>query len=309
MHKRQLLLDLVQTQAAPACVPAAFFLHFDPAYHAGQAAIDRHLEFFRATGMDLVKIQFEQRVEPSIVAAKDWNRLRPLPESFFQPTVEVVRGLVSAAAEEALVIQTLYSPFMWMVRIAKGEDVGEHFLRHSEAAAAGLEVMTQSVLNLVRACRRAGVDGFYASTQGGEAGRLPDRQIFREHIKLADLAVWAEIEDCEFNVLHICDYEADYDDLADFLDYPGQVVNASLQVGGRRMSPRELAEMFNRPFMGGMQRLGVIATGPPEAIRREAEAVMANAPARFILAADCTVPADTPWEHLKAAIDTAHSYR
>jgi uroporphyrinogen decarboxylase len=86
-------------------------------------------------------------------------------------------------------------------------------------------------------------------------------------------------------------------------------VNASLQVGERKLQPREIAEMFGRPFMGGLERLGVIATGTPAEIRKEVEAVLAEAPERFILGADCTVPADTPWENLKAAIETAHAYR
>lgn len=309
MNKREAVLSLLSGEGAPALVPAAFFLHFDRAYHQGPAAIDRQLEFFRATGMDLVKIQYEQRIEPSIHGPEDWKHLKPLSEEYFDPTVRVVDGLVRAARHEALVILTLYSPFMWMVRIAKGEDVGDHFLKHPGAAAAGLEVMTQTVLNLVRACRRVGVDGFYASSQGGEAGRLPDQEIFRKHVKPADLAVWEEIRSCEFNVLHICDYEGGYADLSDFLDYPGQVVNASLRVGERKLEPREMAEMFGRPFMGGMERLGVIATGSSAEIRRAAQAVLAAAPEGFILGADCTVPADTPWENLRTAIETAHAYR
>ena len=35
--------------------------------------------------------------------------------------------------------------------------------------------------------------------------------------------------------------------------------------------------------------------------------VLTQAPQRFILAADCTVPSETSWENLKAAIDTAHN--
>jgi uroporphyrinogen decarboxylase len=58
-----------------------------------------------------------------------------------------------------------------------------------------------------------------------------------------------------------------------------------------------------------MERLGVIATGSSAEIRREAEAVLARAPGHFMLGADCTVPADTPWENLKTAIDIAHAYR
>ena len=118
MNKREAVLRLLSGEGAPTLIPAAFFLHFDRAYHLGQAAIDRQIEFFRATGMDLVKIQCEQRIEPSIHGPEDWKHIRPQPEQFFEPTVRVVAGLVRAARHEALVILTLYSPFMWMVRIA-----------------------------------------------------------------------------------------------------------------------------------------------------------------------------------------------
>ena len=66
--------------------------------------------------------------------------------------------------------------------------------------------------------------------------------------------------------------------------------------------------MFGRPFMGGLERKGVIATGDKQAIRQAVKDVLSQAPEQFILAADCTVPSDTPWENLKTAIDTAHAY-
>ena len=59
MNKRERVLALLGP-ALPDVVPAGFFLHFDPAHHAGRPAVDKHLEFFRATGMDLVKVQYEQ---------------------------------------------------------------------------------------------------------------------------------------------------------------------------------------------------------------------------------------------------------
>ena len=59
MNKRDLLFSVIDPKAKPAGIPAAFFLHFDPAYHLGQPAVDKHLEYFRSTGMDFVKIQFE----------------------------------------------------------------------------------------------------------------------------------------------------------------------------------------------------------------------------------------------------------
>lgn len=309
MNKREAVLNLLNGTGPQDYIPAAFFLHFDPAYHTGQAAVEKHLEFFRATDMDFVKIQFEQPMptEPPIRDPKDWAKAPRYTEEMFEPTVRVVEGLVDAAKDEAPVVLTLYSPFMWAKHLSP--EINAHLRANPEAVKPGLEIMTENVRALVRACKRAGVDGFYVSSQGGEAFRFPGTDIFRQHVKPTDLAVWQEIGAGEFNILHVCDFEGGYDELEPFLDYPGQVVNCSLKLGERILKPREVAAMFGRPFMGGMERMGVIATGSSEEIRAEAERVLADAPERFMLGADCTVPGTTPWENLRTAIDTAHNYR
>jgi uroporphyrinogen decarboxylase len=311
LNKRDTLLRLTKDQIPPDTIPAAFFMHFDPIYHKGQSAIDKHLEFFRYTGMDFVKIQYEQGYPPAppIQKPEDWARLPRASEDFFDAPVKIVEGLVKAVKGEALVIMTLYSPFMWASHLGGRANLANHLKENPDAVKKGLEITTENVLTLVRACKRAGIDGFYASSQGGEAFRFEDRNTFSEYIKPTDLAVWDELESCVFNILHICDFEMPYDDLTPFLDYPGQVVNCSLKLGDRTLSPKEISEMFGKPFMGGIERKGVIATGSLEEIRREAEGVLSAAPERFILAADCTVPSDTPWNHLKTAIDAAHNYR
>lgn len=311
MNKRDVLLDLIHGRASWDYIPAAFFMHFDPAHQEGQAAVDKHLEYFRATGMDFVKIQFEQRLPPgpSIHKADDWAQIPLYPESFFVPTQRVVEGLVRAAHDEALVVMTLYSPFMLAMQLAGGVDLAQHLRENPDAVVKGLATMTQNVLNLVRGCLRAGVDGFYVSTQGGETFRFGDGDFFRRYIKPTDLSVWEEIKGCPFNILHVCDYVGGYDDLTPFLDYPGHVVNCSLTLGERTLTPSEVSQLFDRPYMGGMERKGIIATGSAAEVGAAARSVLAQAPERFILAADCTVPGDTPWENLKAAIDAAHQHR
>lgn len=308
MNKRDTMLSLIDDATSPAYIPAAFFLHFDSAYHQGQAAIDKHLEFFRATGMDFVKIQYEQPFPAStpIHKPEDWAHAPLCSEEFFDATIHVVEGLVKAARSDALVIVTLYSPFMWAAHLA---DITNHLKENPEAAKKGLEIMTENVLTLVRGCKRAGVDGFYASSQGGEAFRFHDTNIFEKYIKPTDLAVWDELSSCSFNILHICDYEGGYDDLAPFLDYPGHVVNSSLKVGEQTLTPEDASHLFGRPFMGGMERKGVLATGNTESIQQAVTDVLAQAPEQFVLAADCTVPSDTPWENLRTAIETAHRHR
>lgn len=311
MNKREALLGLADGTNLPDYVPAGFFLHFDPVYHQGQEAINKHLDFFRATGMDFVKIQYEQNLPPTdpIRKAEEWANAPRHTEEFFEPTLRVVKGLVQAAGNDALIIMTLYSPLMWAVNQATGSNLADQLKENPAAVQKGLEIMTDNVLTLVRGCMKAGVDGFYASSQGGETFRFPGTDFFKKYVKPTDLAVWAEIESCVFNILHVCDYQGGYTDLTPFLDYPGHVVNCSLKLGDRTMSPKEVSEMFRRPFMGGMERTGVIAKGTHDEIRHAAEKILDEAPERFILGADCTVPGETPWTNLKTAIDTAHDYR
>jgi uroporphyrinogen decarboxylase len=310
MNKRDQLLDLVHSGTAKGPIPAAFFLHFDPAYHPSRAAVQKHLEFFRFTGMDLVKVQYEQKV-PTIMPPRrpeDWAGLPAVDEAFCTPTLETVRGLVEAAGQEALVLLTVYSPFMWARHFAGDETLSAHLREKPEAVARGLEIAVENVRTLVRAAIRLGVDGFYTSTQGGESFRFDGTDLFERWIKPTDLAVWDTISGCRFNILHVCDYEGGYSDLSPYLDYPGHVVNSFLQVGGRALTPREISGLFGRPFMGGLERKGILATGTPDEVRREVGRVLAESSEIAILAADCTVPSGTPWENLRAAVDAAHSF-
>ena len=119
--------------------------------------------------------------------------------------------------------------------------------------------------------------------------------------------MWDAIGTTECSILHVCDYQGSYDDLSPFLDYPGHIVNCSLEVGERTLVPVEAATLFKRPFMGGLQRKGVLATGGKTDIEAAAEAVLEQAPEQFVLAADCTVPAETSWSNLRTAVDVAHS--
>jgi uroporphyrinogen decarboxylase len=165
-------------------------------------------------------------------------------------------------------------------------------------------------MRFVKECVRLGVDGFYASTQGGEAGRFRDAGVFARHVKPFDLALMNEMKrTCPFNILHVCDYNAPYSDLSPFVDYPGHVVNCNPQLTGTKLSWAEIARMFGRPCMGGIDRHGLIASAGPAEIGRDVARVLNDASRPFMLGADCTLPGDIKWENIRAAIDAAHAYK
>ncbi|MFZ6031353.1 MAG: uroporphyrinogen decarboxylase family protein [Chloroflexota bacterium] len=308
-NKRDLILSLLNTTQAPAYTPAAFFLHFGEAYHRGQAAVDKHLQYFRETDMDFVKIQYELPFPrlPNIQRPADWADMPRYKEDFFEPQLAVIDGIVKAVKAEAMIVCTLYSPFMCAGHAVGAERMLQHIAEDPEAVRRGMEIVAESVLNFVKAGIRLGLDGFYTSTQGGERSRLADTVLFDRLVRPFDLMVMDEANaHCSFNILHICDYVDTYADISHFVNYPGQVVNTPLMVGGKPLDMAEAARLFERPVMGGLDRHGVLAQGTPDQVRAAARSVLDVAPPRFILAADCTAPADTSWDNLRAAIETAH---
>jgi uroporphyrinogen decarboxylase len=312
VNKREKVLGLLDTSQPPDYVPAAFFIHFPPDCRRGQAAIDKHLAYFRHTGMDFVKIQYEFAFPhlDEIQSPDDWVKMPKYGRAFFQDQLDIVEGLVQAIDGEALVIQTLYSTFMSAGHTTSNEAITEHIKTAPEKVEKGLDVIVESILWFVRECVKLGLDGFYASTQGGESFRFADRCLFEECVKPYDLAVLQEIDrTCTFNILHICDYQGDYDDLTTFVEYPGDVVNCPLKLGNDVLSLKEAARLFGRPVMGGLDRHGIIVDGGEDAIQAEVRDVLRDAPDRVVLGADCTLPGDINWDNIRTAIDMAHGYR
>ena len=195
MNKRDAVLSLLDSTKVPSYIPAAFFLHFDPAYHSGQAAVDKHLEYFKYTGMDFVKIQYEGKFPtlPAIQKPEDWAKMPFYGLDFYEPQLKVVEGLVKAAKKDALVVLTLYSPFMCAGHTAGEDTVTRHILENPQAVQRGMQIITDSLMGFVKACIKLGLDGFYASTQGGEAGRFPGRELFDQCVRPYDLALMNEV--------------------------------------------------------------------------------------------------------------------
>ncbi len=308
-NKRERMLQWLAGKTDPTYTPAAFFLHFGPEYKNGVPAAKRHLEFFRQTDMDFVKIQFEQTYErePFLAKPSDWSKLSLRKIDFYEPLIVTVRELVKAAKKDALILMTLYSPYMCAGHCATSPVLRRHLAENPDAVKRGLEILTESQMIFVRACIQAGVDGFYMSTQGSEAGQLANPGIFTKYVKPFDLVAMKEASaTCPFNILHVCDYVAPYANFDAVLDYPGQVVNCNPKLIGRQLSFREIAAMFKRPCMGGLDRHGVLVKGTPVQVEAEVKRVVKAAPRQFILGADCTVPSELDWNRIRQAIDVAH---
>ena len=161
-NKRERMLQWLAGQTDPNYTPAAFFLHFGPEFKAGSAAATRHFQYFRQTDMDFVKIQFEQTYQPQefLKQPSDWNKLSLRKIDFYEPLMVTVRELIRTGGKDALILMTLYSPFMCAGHCATAPVLARHLEENPGAVKRGLDILTESQLIFVRACIKAGIDGF-----------------------------------------------------------------------------------------------------------------------------------------------------
>jgi len=310
INKRERMLQWLEGELEAGYIPSAFFMHFDENHKVGSAAAAKHIEYFDYTDMDFVKIQYEQHYTPVDYLKKpaDWSKMTPRKLDFYEPQLQTVREIVKAKKKEALIVMTLYSPFMWAGHCATLPVLLQHMEENPDAVKKGLDVLTESLMLFAKACIETGVDGFYMSTQGSETGQLKNASLFHDYVKPSDLVVMNEVTSrCNFNILHVCDYNAPYANYSAVLDYPGQVVNCNPQLTDNLLSWKEISSMFKRPVMGGMERKGVIYKGSMQEIEDEVKSMIKDIPKQFILGAECTVPGDTDWNHIKKAIAVAHN--
>lgn len=311
IDKRKAVMSIIDGTNVSTYTPAGFFVHFGDGYRWGDSAVNRHLEYFEAIDMDFIKIQYEQTFPPlqEITKPSDWHKMPFYKKDFYEKQLYVVRELVKKGKDKAPVIVTLYSPFMCAGHSVTSQLVTEHLKQDPERLKKGFEIITESVMIFAQECIKLGVDGFLASTQGGEAFRFEDPRIFDQYIKPYDLTIMKEINDkCSCNILHVCDYEGDYADLSPFLDYPGQIVNCSTKLGDGFISPKEISSMFARPFMGGLQKRGPITTGNLDDLTHTVKEALAEAPERYIIGAECALLGEVDWKKVRKAVDLAHGF-
>jgi uroporphyrinogen decarboxylase len=310
-NKREKVLAVLDQSKPNGYIPAAFFMHFKDKF--GQGAVDSHLQYFRATNMDFVKVQYEialPRIE-GIKSPEDWAKIPVYKKEFFEPQLAVVEALAKELKAEALILSTVYPPLS-LAQQTVGDEAIEHIRQDPDAVAKGMNAITESIVNYINEAIKRGVDGFYISTQGGNSKLFGNGALFEKAVVPYDKIVSQEASDkALLNILHICDYgEAYYTQISQFASYLGSIINApNTLLDGTPIKLKEVQNTFHRPTMGGLDRLGILAKGTEEEAKAAADKVLREASPNFILGADCTVPGDVPWQKLRAVIDYAHDWR
>jgi uroporphyrinogen decarboxylase len=290
-------------------VPASFWVHFPPEQRNGHAMAKAHLEYYRSTNVDFLKVMNDNPYPlvgiEQIRSPADWRKLRPAPllSLVFQEYIDGLKEILDTLGEEALVIVTVFNPFAAANDNLTGRlDSSDAFFNtitahlHADPASTiqGFAAIAESLAEFSQACIQAGAAGIYFSANGGEHNRFTPEQ-FNAWIAPSDRIVLQAANEAggEFNLLHICGANQR---LEAYVDYPAQAVNWAPQMNNPSL--KQGFNLFRQAILGGLDQRGVLTTGPRQAIEAEVQAVMREVPAtRFILGAGCAVAGNTPPEH------------
>ena len=298
-------------------IPAGFWTHFPPAASTGRAMADAHLDFYRRSGVDFVKVMNDNPYRlvglDRIDRPSDWRRLRPEPRdsSGRLAYLDGVKAILDAVGHEALVIVTVFNPFATANDNRSGsldfsdmgfDGISAHLREDPESTSVGLEVIAESLAMLAVDCVEAGAAGVFFSANGAERGRFSAEE-FERHIARTDRVVLdaARAAGATFNLLHVCGadqrLEAYAGHAVDVVNWAPQMGNPSL-VEGRRL--------LGKTVLGGLDQSGPLSTASRPAIEREVrEAVAAFGARGFMLGAGCAVTGEVDPEVFAWARDAA----
>jgi uroporphyrinogen decarboxylase len=296
-------------------VPAGFWFHFEPDYHGGAAMAERHIAYYRETGLDLLKVMNDSGYGPvgtfHVQQPADWAALEPTPldEAHFAWHLEGLQGIVAALGDEVPIITTAFNPFREAVVILQASDPARYpserearmallgqLRQEPEPVLQGLRVIAEDLARFYRACvTEAGAGGIYFSAKGGERDHMTDEE-HAAWVAPYDLHVLREVgQVAEYIVGHYCGVGLN---LERFAAYPVHLANWAYQSDNPSLLQGR-AILGGVSILGGLDERGPLVYGPREALRHEIEQALAEMGAQgFMLGAGCTVPSDTPIENL-----------
>lgn len=296
-------------------------MHFPEGNSDRQAAVDTHLEYFEKSQTDICKVMNENLYPCNyhIENASDWKHIKVQGRNspFVQKQVELVKRVVDSVQGEAPVIATIHgvvaSASHALLSMSRYDKIGRyaqlyHLRTDPNDIHTAYKAIAETLTVLSEECLKAGADGIYYAALGGERDGFSDEEHATFIAPLEKELLGAIGTPSVFNILHMCKPLVN---LRRFTDYPCDVVNWGVIESG--VSLAEGHKLFpGKIIMGGLNNSSpALLSGSFEHLENEVHKIIReNEGFRFILASDCTLPGDLPYDRIAMitrACETYHS--
>lgn len=324
MDKRTRVLNAMNKKEVDH-VPVGFWFHFAREEAMGDACVKAHLKYYRETDLDFVKIMCDGYFPYPLLEIKkveDWKTLKPLgaDHPFIREQVERARAIVDDIGSERCVFYNVFAPFSSLRFGAEAigisdADVMAYIKEDKNAVMQALDVIAQTNALLAELLiTEGGCDGVYFCVQGGEYDRFTPEE-YRAIITPSDLYVLEHANRfSDNNIIHMCGWAGNRNQLSIWQDYPAKVVNWAVHVEGLDL---EAGRYFagGRTALGGFEthwdehtQQGVMYTADKEELQKYTRDLILNhGKCGLMLGGDCTIDAKMDWERIRWIVEAARS--
>lgn len=314
MNKRERVIAALENRETDF-VPVGFWYHFPEEKQSGQACIDAHLDFYRKTGQDFIKIMcdgyfgYPNDVLINMKNTSDLYNMKPLGKEhpFIRGQVERAKAIVDAVGKECCVFYNVFCPLSYFRLQTDWDTMMECVKKDKDAVKHACGVIAEDARALVNALiNEAGCDGIYYCVQNAELFRFTEAE-YREIVRPYDLDVLDFANSISrYNILHCCGWGGDKNRLEVWKDYKAAAVNWAVYVEDMDLS--EGRGFFSADcVLGGFDNRpeGVMYSGSIDEIKAETKRLVQSAgKCGTIIGADCTLKNDIDLERIHCVLDT-----
>jgi uroporphyrinogen decarboxylase len=298
--------------------PVALWRHFPEADQSAAALARAHLSFQGRYDWDFIKVTeagaypgedwgmhseyHENRegtrtgVDYPVKTSADWRRLHLLDprQGVYGRELRTLRLIRAGCGPDIHVMPTIFGPLSAAKYL--GRDRLLEDLRGNPADLhAGLQVIAKVTASFAIACLVSGADAIYFATQFASQEVLTEEE-YREFGAPYDRLVLDAVSGkADFILLHAHGKRPMFDLLA---EYPVQVINWHDRTEAPNLAGGQ--QRFAGAVAGGIDEWDTLQTDPHRVAAQAREAIAQTGGRRFVLAAGCVIPMDTPEANIHA---------
>jgi uroporphyrinogen-III decarboxylase len=315
MDKKTRVLNALNKQPVDK-VPVGFWFHFSGEEAVGEGCMDAHVQYYRDSGTDFIKIMcdgyFDFPITVDIKQPSDWRKLQPLGKDhpYIREQVERAKGINKRLNGECCTFYNVFAPFSCIRFGTSDELVMKHLQEDPESVMYALDVIAKDQAMLAELVMTEGqCTGIYYCLQGGEVDRFTYDQ-YRGWVTPSDRAVLDHANQVSNNnMLHFCGWAGVKNRLECWQDYPAKACNWAIYVEG--LGLKEGQEFFGgKSVIGGFdnRKVGVLYSGEKAEVEQFAANLIeqTNIPG-LIIGADCSVPGDIDRQRIGWVVEAVRS--
>ena len=298
MNKQERILAAINGNKVDV-LPYSMWYHFGTQFMPGEKAAEVVVAFYERYDLDFLKVMNDYAYPlpeglDRIRSINDWKRMKPVKptEGGFAEQLKLLKVVASRLKGEAFFVDTVFDPLYVAKRTAK--DIIFDLLRsHPEEFKQGLEIITESLRNYVKAMIDIGAAGIFLAVNGATTD-LFTREEFREFVKPYSLQVLDAVKDKGvFNIVHVHRENLLFDEM---MDYPAHAL--SWEHLHTPPSFPEAREMTDSCFIGGIDERLTTMFHPDDLEAQIETALRETKGEKFILGPGCSLPSEMPVEQI-----------